>query len=171
MTVMVQQLSEVRQSIDPGAADAVSEHGRLSRTVINFWLDASLLIVLIILGITAVIVQFVFPPGVAARGWMLWGMSYGKWTSLQFAELCILCVGVLIHVMLHWTWVCGVVTRRILRIKQMPDDGIRTVYGVGFLILLLVVSAVVVAAAILTIREPEEVTGSVWMTMITPEVA
>ena len=154
MKVMVQQVSEVSRNINSEAAEAVSEHGRLSRTVLNFWLDASLLIVLIVLGITAVIVQFVFPPGVAARGWMLWGMSYGKWTSLQFAELCILCVGVLIHVMLHWTWVCSVATRRILRIRQLPDDGIRTVYGVGFLILLLLFSAAVVAAAIFTIREP-----------------
>lgn len=171
MTAMVQQLSEVSRNVDPCAADAVSEHGRLSRTVVNFWLDASLLIVLIVLWITAVIVQFVFPPGVAARGWTLWGMSYGKWTSLQFAELCILCVGVLVHVMLHWTWVCGVVTRRILRIRQMPDDGIRTVYGVGFLILLLLVSAAVVAAAIFTIQEPEEVAGMPWMIVISSEVA
>ncbi len=140
---------ENRESPMPGP-----ESGRLSRTMINFWLDATLLVVLMSLGVTAVIVQFIFPPGIAARGWTLWGMSYGKWCSIQFAELSLLGVGVLVHVMLHWTWVCSVVTRRIFRLREIPDDGIRTVYGVGFLIVLLLLSAACVVAAMLSIQDP-----------------
>lgn len=143
-----------RRETAADALDTEATSGRLSRTTVNFWLDTALLVVFVSLGVTAVIVQFVFPPGVAARGWTLWGMSYGRWTALQFGELCLLGVGILVHVMLHWTWVCSVITRRILKMRDLPDDGIRTVYGVGFLILLLLTSAAVVAAAMFSIRDP-----------------
>ncbi len=127
---------------------------KLSRTMINFWLDALLAVSFVALSIVAVIVQFVFPPGVGAKGWMLWGMNYGQWCSIQFGLLAFLGIGVILHVMLHWTWVCSVVARRIFKTKEMPDDGIRTVYGVGFLIVLLLTGAICVGVAMMTIRMP-----------------
>ena len=130
---------------DPTAAPAHTR--RLSRTLVNFWLDAMLGGVFVLLSITAVIVQFVFPPGIAARGVSLWGMSYGQWCSLQFALIATLGLGVLVHVMLHWSWVCGVLARRILGQSSLPDDGIRTIYGVGLLIGLLLSGAVAVGLA------------------------
>lgn len=120
---------------------------RLSRTLINFWLDALLGVLFFLLCVTAVIVQFVFPPGVAARGVSLWGGSYGQWCSLQFALTAALGLGVLVHVMLHWSWVCSVLTRRILRSGKTLDDGIRTIYGVGLMIGLLLCGATVVGLA------------------------
>ena len=129
---------------------------RYSRTLVNFWLDTVLMLTFVTLAIVAVIVQFVFPPGVAANGWLLWGMNYGQWCSLQFAILCVLGFGVIVHVMLHWTWVCGVVVRKLLHRKQLPADGIRTVYGVGLLITLLLAAATVVGVAMLTIQMPPQ---------------
>ncbi|MCR9201218.1 MAG: DUF4405 domain-containing protein [Planctomycetaceae bacterium] len=120
---------------------------RVSRTLINFWLDAVLGILFVLLCLTAVIVQFVFPPGVAARGVTLWGGSYGHWCSLQFTLIAILGLGVLVHVMLHWSWVCSVLTRRILRTDAVLDDGLRTIYGVGLLIGLLLGGATVIGIA------------------------
>ncbi|MEQ9406335.1 MAG: DUF4405 domain-containing protein [Fuerstiella sp.] len=128
--------------------------GRISRTLVNFWLDTLLAAVFVSLCITAVIVQFVFPPGVAARGWTLWGMTYGQWSSLQFAQVALLGLGVLVHVMLHWTWVCSVLTKRVLHKAVLPDDGIRTVYGVGLLIVLLVGAALAVGLAQWMIVQP-----------------
>lgn len=121
--------------------------GRISRTLVNFWLDALLAVVFVKLSITAVIVQFVFPPGIAARGAALFGLSYGQWCSIQFGLIAVLGLGVLLHVMLHWTWVCSVLAKRILKQSEIPDDGIRTVYGVGFLIGLLLLGAVSVGVA------------------------
>ncbi len=129
---------------------------RISRTVINFWLDSILMLTFVALSITAVIVQFVFPPGVAAKGWLLWGMNYGQWCSLQFGVLCVLGLGVIVHVMLHWAWVCGVVVRKLLHRKELPDDGIQTVYGVGLLIALLLTAATVIGFAMLTIQMPPQ---------------
>lgn len=127
---------------------------KFSRTMVNFWLDALLAIVFVSLSIVAVIVQFVFPPGVGAKGWSLWGMSYGQWCSIQFGLLAFLGVGVVLHVMLHWTWVCSVMAKRLFKSKKMPDDGIRTVYGVGFLIVLLLTGAICVGLAMMTIQMP-----------------
>ena len=127
---------------------------RISRTVINFWLDTILMLTFVTLSITAVIVQFVFPPGVAAKGWLLWGLNYGQWCSLQFGMLCVLGFGVVVHVMLHWAWVCGVVVRKLLHRKELPDDGIQTVYGVGLLITLLLTAATVIGFAMLSIQMP-----------------
>ncbi|MEZ6060815.1 MAG: DUF4405 domain-containing protein [Planctomycetaceae bacterium] len=138
----------------PPSTKTAASTGRMSRTLLNFWLDTTLLVVLAALGIVATIVQFVFPPGVAARGWRLWNMNYGQWCSVQFALLSLLGIGVLLHVMLHWTWVCSVVVRRVLGRTEMPDDGIRTIYGVGLLIVLLVSGAVIVALATFSIRQP-----------------
>lgn len=121
--------------------------GRFSRTLLNFWLDGLLAVVFSLLCVTAVIVQFVFPAGIAARDWFLWGLSYGQWCSLQFALIAILGLGVLVHIMLHWPWVCSVWTKRILRRQKLPDDGIRTVYGVGLLICLMMAGAVLVGIA------------------------
>ncbi len=129
--------------------------GRISRTLVNFWLDALLATVFVKLCITAVIVQFVFPPGIAARGVSLWGMSYGQWCSIQFSLLAVLALGVLVHVMLHWTWVCGVLTKRILGQHRIPDNGIRTIYGVGLFICLLLIGAAAVGLAQWMIISPD----------------
>lgn len=129
---------------------------RWSMTIVNFWLDASLMLVLVALGIVSVIIQFVFPPGISAKGWTLWSLDHTQWTSLQFGLLSVLAVGALVHVMLHWTWVCGVISRRILGSNELPDDGIRTVYGVGLLIILLMTSAIAVGIATLTIEMPPQ---------------
>lgn len=124
----------------------------MSKTILNFWLDVCLLLTFVAFGIVSTILQFVFPPGPAASGWMLWGWDYIAWRDLQFILLCIFTAEILLHVMLHWSWVCGIVTTRLLRQKAPTDDGIRTIYGVATLIVLLHVVGVTVAIAYLTIR-------------------
>lgn len=131
-----------------------SDGTRVSRTVINFWLDAALLLIFAMHAIASVIVQFVFPPGVAAKGWTLWSMNYGQWCSLQFSFLSVLAFGILVHVMLHWSWVCGVIARKLFHQRELPDDGIRTVYGVGLLIVLLLSGAALVGIAMISIKMP-----------------
>lgn len=125
------------------------------KTLMNFWLDTGMMFLFVAIGIVAVIVQFVFPPGVAARGWSLWGLNYGQWCSVQFSLLCVFALCVLVHVMLHWTWVCGVVSRQLMSRTRLPDDGVRTIVGVGLLILLLNVAGVVVALANFAIQAPK----------------
>ncbi len=47
-------------------------------------------------------------------------MTYGQWCSIQFGLLSLLGLGILVHVMLHWTWVCSVISRRLMHQKELP---------------------------------------------------
>jgi len=138
----------------PGESQRARRPAKSRKTLINFWLDAFMLVQFVAVGIVAVIVQFVFPPGVAARGWTLWGMRYGQWCSLQFALLCVFALLVLVHVMLHWTWICAVAARQLLHRAKLPEDGTRTVIGVGLLIVLLNVAGIAIAVANFAIKAP-----------------
>jgi hypothetical protein len=122
---------------------------------VNLVLDVGLLVVFVALLFTAVVVRFVFPPGPAAGGWRLWGLDYDAWGGIQFGLVATLALGVLVHVMLHWSWVCNMVAGRCLKTRQgRVDDGLQTIYGVGLLIVLLTAVGVALAAAVLTIRGP-----------------
>jgi len=129
--------------------------GTMSRTTINFLLDATLLAAFSALVFSAVIVRFIFPPGPDARGWDLWGLSYDQWATVEFALVAVLALGILLHVMLHWSWVCGVVATRLTRDKKAKlDEGSQTIYGVGLLIVIVNLMGLVIAAAVLTVRPP-----------------
>jgi hypothetical protein len=127
----------------------------MSRTLLNFLLDSLLLAAFAVLVWSAVVVRFVFPGGTNATGWLLWGWNYDQWISLQFAMVAILALGVLIHVMLHWSWVCGFVAARLGRGKKTKlDDGTQTLYGVGLLIVIFNILGLAIAAAALSVHGP-----------------
>ena len=130
----------------------------MHRTLINFWLDLTLLILFLAVLWSSFVVRFVFPPPTLAQGWQLWGRTYDHWAEIQFALTSIFAAAVLIHVMLHWTWVCGVITSRVLRKsdgkRRNWDDGTRTLYGVGLLVVLLNILGLAFAAAVLTVQGP-----------------
>lgn len=122
---------------------------------INLALDIALLVAFVALCTAAVIVRFVFPPGPAAKGWILWGLDYDAWNGIQFGILAALAIGILVHVMFHWSWVCNVLAARLSSDKRSRvDDGMQTIYGVGLLIVLLNVIGITAAAAMLTIQGP-----------------
>ena len=126
-------------------------------TLINFWLDSTLLVIFTALIWVSTVVRFLFPPASTAQDWMLWGLNIDQWMGLQFVLLAALTLGILIHLMLHWSWVCGVFFTRIWRRGQqaaMPDDGTRTIYGVGLMIVLLNVLGLALAAAALSVKAP-----------------
>jgi hypothetical protein len=125
----------------------------LSRAQVNFLLDTLLLILFCAIMTTAVIVRFVFPPGPDAAGWRLWGYGYHAWCTFQFGLIAALALGILIHLMLHWSWVCGIVVTQLARNKRAKiDDGTQTILGVGLLIVLLNLIGLIIAVAALTIQ-------------------
>jgi len=131
---------------------------KITRTDVNFWLDVLLLTFFVSLCTTSVIVDFVFPAGPDTTGWRLWRWDFVQWSQLRFALLATMACTVLIHVMLHWSWVCGVVASRLGRkgaaTPAKKDDPSRTLWGVGLLIFVLNVIGLIVAAAALTIQSP-----------------
>lgn len=128
----------------------------MSRTILNFLLDTTLLVTFMTSAVTAMIVRFVFPPGTQADHWTLWGADYDAWVGLWFNVLAAFALMILVHVMLHWSWVCGVVAQRLSKRRGKTvriDEANQTVYGVGLLVVLLTTSGIVLAAAALEIRE------------------
>lgn len=122
---------------------------------VNLVLDGALLVVFVAVCFAAVVVRFVFPPGPAAKGWMLWGLDYDAWGGIQFGLLATLALGVLVHLMLHWSWVCSMIAGRFGGGRRgRVDEGLQTIYGVGLLIVLLTVVGAALVAAVLTIRGP-----------------
>ncbi len=130
----------------------------MSRTIINFWLDLTLLVTFSATAWLTAVLRFVFPPATATAGWTLWGATYEQWFAIQFWAVCLLALLVIIHVMLHWTWVCGVVVSRMLPDrdgkKRQLSDGVRTLYGVGLLVAVLHILGIALFVAGLAIQSP-----------------
>jgi len=154
-TISILQKSRKAAGQDNGLMSVPADN-HVSRATINFWLDALLMVLFVSLAIVATVVQFVFPPGTAAKGWLLWGMNFNQWASVQYAIMAIFGFATVIHVMLHWSWVCTIVTRRLLHQRAIPDDGIQTILGVGLLIGLLVIGGIFIGTAMLTIQMPPQ---------------
>lgn len=140
----------------PGSGVARKPKGkrRTSMSVINFWLDATILAALVLMGWEAAVLKFLFPAPTLAAGWSLWGLTYDQWNDIQFGTLCLFAFGILVHVMLHWNWVCSVLAAQILQSDERPDEGKQTIYGVATLIVLLHVIGIGVIFALFFVRRP-----------------
>ncbi len=132
--------------------------GRISKTVVNFVLDATLLVLVAALLFIAAVLRLVFPAPTIADGWTLWGSGYDGWANLQFVLVTLLGLAILLHVMLHWSWVCGVAMTKLLKRpprKAKLDEGQQTLWGVGLLIVIVNVIGLLVGVAYLTIQGPQ----------------
>ncbi len=149
-----ESLSETRERSLPLLAASVPPVGRLPagvgrpgleasgsfwsrhKTVINFWLDAVLLILFLVLAWELSILRLAFPKGAGER-WRLLGHTAADWQDLTFNTFCVFAAGIVVHVMLHWPWIVATVQTRILKWKATRDDGSHTMIGVGMLFVLI----------------------------------
>lgn len=126
---------------------AVSSLWSRHRTLINFWLDTLLLVLFVLQSAMLGVLVLVFPRGVAQA--TIWGATAADWLEGLFVVWCTFAVGIVLHVMLHWGWICGTVATKLLGRKAGKDDGSQTLIGVGLLIFLLhLVGAFVLAAKV-----------------------
>jgi hypothetical protein len=122
--------------------------------LINFWLDVVLAVLFLVQGWMFAVLHAVFPRG-AGSDWTVWGATPLDWSELLFTTFCVFAVGVVLHVMLHWDWVCGIVATKILRRKTCKDDGSHTLLGVGTLLVLFHVLAAGILAARVALVGPQ----------------
>ena len=106
-------------------------------TIVNFSLDVALLGGFLLLVWISCILHFVFPAGAAGFAWKVLGRSLTDWRNFQFLTLLGLGFGLLLHVMFHWSWICGVVRTKLLNRPGRDDTGSDTIWGVAFLVFLL----------------------------------
>jgi len=128
-----------------------------TRNDTNFWLDLALLIVfMVVLAITGII-QFVFPTPADAGSWSLWGYDYRAWQLAQSISIAFFAVLVIVHLILHWAWVCGVISVRFSRHlgrRVRIVEPMLTLYGVAFLAFCLFAILAVVGLAEFQVVEP-----------------
>ena len=124
-----------------------------TRTDVNFWLDCLLAAAFFGLAAISMLIRFVFPRAQDSSGWTLWSYSYDDWIQAQFAVLAILTLLILVHVMLHWNWVCCVAQQRVLNSgNKKPDNGWQTIVGVGLMIVILNLLGILMGVAMMMIR-------------------
>ena len=138
----------------PDSPDTAAKRTRISWSLINFYLDMFLLINFITLMWVAAVLQFVFPVGLDADGWTLWGRDVVDWQNIQFTTLSVLTLGITVHVMFHWSWICGVINRQILKRPILKSDGTDTLVGVGLIALIVHVIAIGLLIARWSIERP-----------------
>lgn len=102
------------------------------KILINFWLDVVLAGLFLVLAWMLIVIRYVFPRGV--RVWTIWGGAVEDWQDALFGVFCIFSLGIVLHVMLHWDWICATVATRLLGRKAERDDGTQTLIGVGVLV-------------------------------------
>jgi hypothetical protein len=91
----------------------------MKRNTINFWIDLFTFIVLFAKIWTGLLVHYVLPPG-QGRGHSLelWGLNRHEYGAVHFYLAIAMIVLVVIHVWLHWSWICTTLSG-LLKIKKI----------------------------------------------------
>lgn len=109
----------------------------MKRNTINFWIDALLLAVLAGLAWTGCLIHYVLPPRHGrAEGveMLLWGWDRHDYGQVHFYMSIALVLLLLVHVWLHWGWVCNTISNMFGGSKA--GYARRLMYGLIVLLLL-----------------------------------
>lgn len=84
----------------------------MKRQILNFVIDSAALLVMLAMVATGFLLKWILPPGSrGGQGLRLWDMTRHDWGDLHFWLAVALCLLMLVHVLLHWSWVCTLVAR------------------------------------------------------------
>lgn len=109
----------------------------MKRNTINFLVDVVTLLVFFGLVETGLLLYFVLPPGSGKQGLSLWGLSRHEWGDIHFWLSLAIIALIVLHVVLHWQWVCTVIQRKLGSPEQGPlDRRGRNIAGMATLLLL-----------------------------------
>ena len=116
----------------------------LRRSTLNFLVDILTLLAIFVMIATGLAIRFVLPPGTGGRhgegGLLLWGLGRHDWGDVHFWTSVALGVLLVVHVALHWSWVCVMVQRFLGGTNtDQPGAGRRNAYGIGFLLVVVLI--------------------------------
>jgi hypothetical protein len=119
----------------------------MRRSMLNYAVDLLTLGVILGMSWTGLVVRFVLPPGTGGRhgggggAWSLWSRTRHDWGDIHAWLAASLGVLLLLHVGLHWSWVCAT-TKRIVTGGAKADTALparaRHAYGTGALLLVVI---------------------------------
>lgn len=116
----------------------------MRRSTLNFIVDVLTLAAIFVMIATGLVIRFVLPPGTGGRhgegGLLLWSLGRHDWGDVHFWASVTLGVLLVVHVALHWSWVCTMVQRLLGGTDANGlGAGKRNAYGVGFLLIVVLV--------------------------------
>lgn len=83
----------------------------MKRTTFNFIVDFLSFISLLGLIFTGIVIGFILPPGTGGgqgsteEAWDLWTLTRHEWGGIHFITGIVFVVLMLVHLVLHWTWI------------------------------------------------------------------
>ena len=87
----------------------------MSKSAVNFLVDAVALAAIMLLGATGVLIRCVLPAG-SGHFSQLWGMDRHQWGQIHFWIAVVLLSTVALHLFLHWRWI-------VCTVKGRPGRG------------------------------------------------
>lgn len=109
----------------------------MKRNTLNFAVDGLTLIGMLAMIATGVLLRYILPPGSRGGGGLsVWGWTRHDWGDLHFWAAVGLGVLLLVHVALHWKWVCITIQRWLQNRDERsraPQFWRRSAFGLGFL--------------------------------------
>ena len=109
----------------------------MKRNMLNFLIDAVSAGVMLGMIATGLVIRFVLPPGSGSRR-LLWGLGRHDWGDVHFWLAVAVGVAVVVHIALHWQWVCVTTLRFVPGREGRATPGAlrRNTGGIALLLLL-----------------------------------
>ncbi len=127
----------------------------MKRNTMNYWIDLFTFIVLFEKIWTGLLGHYVLPPGQGRGHYLeLWGLNRHEYGVIHFYLAIAMIVLVVIHVWLHWSWICKTLVG-LLQIKR-PNPSRYSLYAIISLliaILLTIASLQLARAKVIDIRD------------------
>lgn len=111
----------------------------MRRSSLNLLIDALATLVMLALIATGLVVRYILPAGSGGHGrgggLVLWGLDRHGWGDVHFWLAVAIGVLMVLHVALHWRWVCTIIREVFRHGEQAGPVGSQklNLYGVAFL--------------------------------------
>ena len=106
----------------------------MTRNVLNFVIDIATTLIAAAMVATGLLIRFVLPPGSGSRR-LLWGYGRHEWGDIHFWLAVAIAGIVILHVALHWQWVCTMFARIVPgRTKQSGSSVRRNSIGAAVMV-------------------------------------
>jgi len=117
----------------------------MKRSTLNLWIDILLFLNMWGLIFTGLLMHYILPAGQGrGRSLTLWGWNRHNYGDLHFYMSLVLLGLCIVHVWLHWSWVCCMISNVLTgKSNKTKRD---TIYGIVFLVVFLVITIGVLAA-------------------------
>lgn len=132
----------------------------MKRNSVNFWIDVISFLPMLGLTWTGLLMRYVLPPGTGGRhrdqALTVWGLGRHDYGTVHFyLAIAMVCL-IVIHLWLHWSWVCGTVRR--LAGRESPASGREGLYGI---IALVVIAALISGGLLWAKSQVESAAGAI----------